>query len=244
MSGNHTVGYDTPLQDLSDPDKDYLGSRRIAENIFRLISNSPKEWMVRIGIYGEWGLGKTTILNHIELLARREKWPVVKFNPSFIDEKQELFLEIFCLVIEALEEAGYPIPDKYKLKAGGSKLANFISKANVIVPGSVKPYAKGVSYISGLMGPRLEDLREIVGSNPKSRIIFSIDDLDRCNPEIIPKLLLSINDIISLPGFAFVLPFDDNKVARAIEENFKGEGSGHEFLEKIYIAIKLIGKGC
>ena len=44
-------------------------------------------------------------------------------------------------------------------------------------------------------------------------MIAFIDDLDRATPELLPKLLLALREILDLPGFTFVLAFDNEIVA-------------------------------
>ncbi len=65
------------------------------------------------------------------------------------------------------------------------------------------------------------------------RLVVLIDDLDRCNPELLPQLLLSLRELLDLPGFTFLLAFDDEIVARALTENNPAWVEGSNFLEKI-----------
>jgi hypothetical protein len=48
-------------------------------------------------------------------------------------------------------------------------------------------------------------------------VIVFIDDLDRATPELLPKLLLSLREILDLPGFTFVLAFDNEIVADGLK---------------------------
>src|SRR5205823_2979995 len=59
------------------------------------------------------------------------------------------------------------------------------------------------------------------------------DDLDRCSPALIPQLLLSLRELLDLPGFTFILAFDDEIVAKALTEKNPAWIQGNDFLEKI-----------
>ena len=64
-------------------------------------------------------------------------------------------------------------------------------------------------------------------------MIAFIDDLDRATPELLPKLLLSLREILDLPGFTFVLAFDNEIVANGLVTANKAWGDGGSFLDKI-----------
>ena len=61
-----------------------------------------------------------------------------------------------------------------------------------------------------------------------------IDDLDRCAPELLPRLLMSLREILDLPSFTFLLAFDDEIVARALASANPAWIEGSNFLEKIH----------
>src|SRR5260370_6816215 len=60
---------------------DYLNRWPIAREIYGIATTGPRDWSVRVGIYGEWGTGKTSVLEFIRSMAQRDKQIVVTFNP-------------------------------------------------------------------------------------------------------------------------------------------------------------------
>src|SRR5208282_1366498 len=78
-------------------------------------------------------------------------------------------------------------------------------------------------------GDQVRMIREKLGGQ---RLVVLIDDLDRCAPELIPQLLLSLRELLDLPGFTFILAFDDEVIAESlVHKNPAWVGS--IFLEKI-----------
>ena len=76
----------------------------------------------------------------------------------------------------------------------------------------------------------------------KISVVFLIDDLDRCLPENVLKVLESIKLFLDIEGFAFVLAVDDDVVERGIIHRYKEYKdkdderpiiTGAEYLEKI-----------
>ena len=67
----------------------------------------------------------------------------------------------------------------------------------------------------------------------KRRIIIVIDDIDRLDASALPRVLLVVRDLLDLPGFSFLLPFDEAPVIAALQKHISADGSGEGFLEKI-----------
>lgn len=68
---------DRPVVERSE---DVLGRWGLARTIFDLISTGERETSLRIGVYGGWGEGKTSVLRMVETQARRASVPVCWFS--------------------------------------------------------------------------------------------------------------------------------------------------------------------
>jgi hypothetical protein len=64
------------------------------------------------------------------------------------------------------------------------------------------------------------------------RIAVLIDDLDRCSPANVVTMLETINVVMDVPGFVFVLALDYDVLVEAVRFRYP-HVSGHEFIEKI-----------
>jgi ATPase subunit of ABC transporter with duplicated ATPase domains len=62
-------GYDSAQRLKKDDD---LGRWRFAAEIAEVIRSTPTDWSARIGIFGKWGEGKSTILHFLEEMLRPE----------------------------------------------------------------------------------------------------------------------------------------------------------------------------
>lgn len=119
---------------------DLLNSEAIAKTIVNLITERP-DHPVTIGVHGDWGAGKSSVLEMIEAgLAGQEDVIVIKFNgwrfQGFEDAKISLIEEIVTELIEKrslLTKAKDEVVDIYKRidwlklakKAGGLALTAF-----------------------------------------------------------------------------------------------------------------------
>jgi len=57
---------------ISEFEADQLNRTSFARSISQLILNAPKNSSFRIGVYADWGEGKTSVLRLVEKLIREE----------------------------------------------------------------------------------------------------------------------------------------------------------------------------
>ena len=97
---NRAGGFDAPAVE------DVLGRWAFAREISLLATNAPADWSLRVGIYGSWGTGKTTVLGFVEHIVGQRGHIPVWFNPWGHGDKHEMFGELADAAREALGAAG------------------------------------------------------------------------------------------------------------------------------------------
>ena len=110
-------GYDAPE---SDPAKDHLGRQQVAAIIYRLLVDTPQDWSTRVGLFGAWGEGKTTVCKFVEQRAQADGHLLLWFNPWSARTLDELWGNFSIALIERLSKAGIEIQ--------GTALATFANK--------------------------------------------------------------------------------------------------------------------
>ena len=83
-------GYDSAQKLKKDDD---LGRWRFASEIASVIRSTPAAWSARIGIFGKWGEGKSTVLHFLEEMLKPEGNIVFYFTPWAVQELDELWAE-------------------------------------------------------------------------------------------------------------------------------------------------------
>jgi predicted KAP-like P-loop ATPase len=220
---------DRPVQTSSD---DRFGRWPFAQRIGQVIANRQDSSSIVIGVHAPWGDGKTSVLNMIvEELKKHEHLLVVHFNPwRFPDETQLLsgfFKSLASAVDASLETRGEKIGEIARKYAG---LLAPVSLLGLNAKDAVLGAAEGSPVVT------LEQLKERIErvlSESGKRIVVVMDDIDRLDKEEVQATFRLVKLSADFPNTAYILAFDEQRVAEALDEKYFGKGAGRNFLEKI-----------
>ncbi len=227
------MGYDAPL---NSTDEDLLNCRAVAREVVRIALESPRAWSVRIGIYAEWGAGKTTAMNFAQGDLERQGHLTTNFNPWHHSSEAGLMRSLFVAVAKRLEAAKLlTSKDRFVSATSeyGDSFFDFLNESGLKGIDSRATIAVGViDKVRGLFNPREETWARIVRDLGERRLIVFVDDLDRADPDLVPRVLLVLREVLDKLPIVFVLALDPAIVGAALRKHHPGFG-GLEFLEKI-----------
>ena len=217
-------------------DDDYLGMKAW----FDVIAGTAigNDGPFTIGIYKEWGYGKTTLLRlakqTVEEHPEGKNEPVVTvwFNAWQFEREAHPLFPLIAAITDAIEKrVGGKSDDKpSKLKKIGLSLRALIrgmklsGEVGVPLLGKVGVEFDAAAALTAedLLGKQTNPLQaellyhsafELLGDAAKgagkAKIVVFIDDLDRCNPENAVRLLENIKLVLAQKGFVFVLAVDN-----------------------------------
>jgi KAP family P-loop domain len=236
-------GFDSPV---STEESDDLGRWRFAEEIFSVAVNGPDDWCVRVGIYGEWGTGKTSVLRFIRKMAERDSHIVAWFNPWKHSNRDSLWRAFVLETYVALEKSfgGLVEAGDNRRKDMAKKVASGIKDAIGAIKGianftggesMVAVAGEGLNLLSKYLSFDAEDfdVTKIQQLLNGKRLIVVIDDMDRASAELVPEILYALKEVMDLPFASFICAFDPAVVGEVLRERHRGFGNGEMFLEKI-----------
>jgi hypothetical protein len=238
---------DAPIGSNSE---DLLARMPFVDEIVDLAITTPKEWSPRIGIYGSWGSGKTSVLNMIAERLVEAHHVVARFNPWGFGDTDEMFGALADAVLVAIEDQGDVIR---KFARNGEKITKALQKGakaagqatkhagEAGVPGA--GVARGViataGYVSGVLRrvfekKKITQLKGALDDLPQStRCIVLVDDIDRAEPALLPPLLFALHEVLVAVPITFVIALDPTVVGAALKVHHPGFGDGLAFLEKM-----------
>lgn len=207
------------------------------------------EMPMTIAVQGDWGSGKTSIMNLVNA-ELRDSVISVWFNTwKFSQFDMEDNLAIIFLTYLTTELEKYGGDSFFKefigfLKTSGKKGIQFIGDVTEQVIGSsvVKSTINDFLNISAIEAiDKLKEsfqksVDEIYKKNGNKRIVFFIDDLDRLQPVRAVELLEVLKIFLDCNNCVFVLAIDYEVVSQGIKEKYNNsldERKSRKFFEKI-----------
>lgn len=232
------------MRKLSTFDDDIYNRKIIAENLTKII-DSQKDSIV-ISLDSEWGTGKTTFIRMWkDMLDSNEeyntKFETLYFNAWENDYIKDPLLAIFSEMEKQIHEEDSKLKkgmDKIKIKAkpfgkavasasiklatagilnlDGVTLGDF-NEAELIKL-SEKLGELSIKEISADKTIRLRFKEEMTSyqKDINKKVIFFIDELDRCRPTFTIELLEVIKHLFNIENFIFVLSIDKQQLAHSV----------------------------
>lgn len=248
----------TPLWSDNPSELDLLGFADVTAPIAEAVLRDKLD-PVTVGIEGDWGSGKSSILAILGIQLQGDKTVVVipthpwEYDPA-TDPKATLIAEVLNAVREAAVErkGGWDklsgtVQDRFKSLARRVKVAKVIKLATNSVLSMGLPKIDEVIDLFGedeevIEEPTLQGFRDefakLMQELPDiERVVVLVDDLDRCLPPTVVATLEAVKLFLSVPKMAFVLAADRRTVSLAIATQYEPSPQaaemGRQYLEKI-----------
>lgn len=233
-----------PIDDIKD---DVLDRENFVINLSSTLINplTKKSTGVVVGLTGEWGSGKTSVLNLLEkeIKGSFQTSVVVRFNPWLISEEHDLITQFFAELIASFNEnrqvkkelLHYDLIDS--LVDYGEILAPVIDQ---IAPGIRDVFSKGIRKIlsrkDSLHLLRHKISKELLYIN--FPIVVLIDELDRVEDREVKKVAQLIKAVADFPNISYLVAYDNERVIEALGaeshlDQKERRLRGQRYLEKI-----------
>ncbi len=251
---NHFKLIDRPLDSI---EHESLGFKDYAHVLSDFIRSC--ETPLTIGIQGDWGIGKTSLLNMVaEDLTpedgRARQYPVVYLNTwqyAQFNSEEMLGAVILRGLIEEIKTVFH---DRRKHIVDGAKklFSGLVSAADQLAKNrygvSVRAAADaasndgidlGVTNSAALVRDyksKFEQLVDELIEEDWCKLVVMIDDLDRLRPERALELLEVMKNFLDVPNCVFVLAVDYAVIQRGVRAKFGTETQarhGKSFFDKI-----------
>lgn len=223
-----------------DVDYDLLERDGVINQLYRTILYSQPDNGYVISLEGDWGSGKTTILNHTRHLLEQDtdnRFILIdNFDPWVYGSQEALLLAMYDTLLRSIGVRYSPYRSKKLLE----QLSSVVTKE--YAAGSIlhSLFFGGNSPDDSLMKIR-QQISDFITATNKT-VVFFIDNLDRASADNIVLLLKIISTVFDFPKVVYVLAFDrgrmDNILGETREMNVR-------YMEKIIqqeIKVPPIGK--
>ena len=233
--------------------------------IVNIVKNSyPKFTM---GIFGDWGAGKTTLINSIDKALQTEKDLIIVRLEAWRYKREQFAL------VSMLKTIAYALPAEKQFEDLRQKLEtsaiNFLKKTPDILTSIITKYVSEEDEISQEMFDSFkkefnskiqliaeldrdavyfdgfEEIRKEIKNlrldNPAFRIIVFADDLDKCSPKKALEILEFIRVFHDIEGFIYIIGISQDMMVKLsdIENNETSIEGEHYIKNLIQVPITL-----
>lgn len=244
---------------VNDLESDHLERYQFARRLLKRVS--APDCSSAVGLYGGWGVGKTSILNLLNIINQQEKSPVSeKPKLEYIDVwpyeasgdlalpilvhmrsliggvPQENYSKSWRRIVGVLAQAGTDIALRKVLNLRLSEVKDYVDNLPDVSPDTMnlRDLETLVDDIRGAQNA-FRDLVQLASKAYQNRrIVFMIDNLDRCSPENVVRLLESVKNFLYAPNCVWVFAMDAGVIASYIDHKYEGTRmDGNSYLDKI-----------
>ena len=236
-SQNNVIG----ICDIANTGKDTLDIGRHAAALTKFIRYTATP--MTVGVQGEWGSGKTSLLNQIYTSLEKEGaykqiW-INSWEHSLLAQPEEALLKIINEIIQEMLGSDKNITNKDQV----TKVASNIFKGALRVGASIVGGTDASKVTNELLGGEKEgSIRELraqlnnlaaeiegLNSNPYEKIIIYVDDLDRIEPKNAVQILELLKNVFNIDKCVFILAIDYQVVVKGLKEKFGEQTEENEW---------------
>lgn len=232
---------DNPIQSIEE---DLLNRRLFSKELARSILSMKSDKSIVIGLYGEWGSGKTSIINMVieninnssKKVDQDEKPIVIMFNPwNFADQNQLIsqFFKQFSINLRKKDNSK-TIKKIGELMEIYGNIFNLIPLYGNTISGMIKSAGRilkkyGIKNLNDLDAIKQELNKFLV--EQKRKILIVIDDIDRLSNNEIKQIFQLVKSLGDFPNTIYLLSFDKQVIIKSL--NGSDNLSAEKYLSKI-----------
>ncbi len=186
---------------------------------------------MRIGLFGPWGSGKSSILSILENEELSDtNYKIVRFNPWIYSSEDDLINGFNTEVFFNFKVSSKKINTDW-IKKGADAVGSLLDKANINIE-KLGTFGIAASQVGNFLKSVLinkDTIGQIIEACDR-RVIFIIEDIDRCNINIIKPFLLYLREVLNQKDVVTIFVSDLSALNKGFDESSNLQG----FFEKIY----------
>ena len=225
-------------------DDDFLGIDSHAQALTNFIKQCSTP--LTIGIQGEWGSGKTSMLNSISNKLGSDRYKIITINAweqALLSKPEETLIKIVNEIIndltsdlKASDQLKSQVTNNFKQIAKGALRIASATAGGVATSQVVDELLTTNQNIINDLKKQLEQgTNEIIVKQKKyKKIIIYVDDLDRIDPPEAVAVLELLKNIFDIKNCVFVLAIDYQVVVKGLTKRFGKRTNENEWEFKAF----------
>lgn len=226
----------------NDVDYDLFDRSEIVNRLYRSIVHCQPDTSYVISLEGEWGSGKTTIINNVKKLMavntenHSDIVVIDDFDPWLFGSQEALLLAMYDTLIQHVGLRYSPAKSNRIVKG----IAQIVSE-NYTAGGLVYNLLHNENKCSDEVQVLKKRINAYLQTTNK-RIVFFIDNLDRAKDENIIFLFKLISLVFDLPGVVYILSFERERINTILKETHEFDPRFTEKIIQQEVIVPTIGE--
>lgn len=198
---------------------DLLERTKIINQITNTINNCNNDSKFVMSLKGEWGSGKTTILNNVKSKLNKDNLIFIDdFEPWVYGDNKSLLVAFFDTIMKNIN-CGFRINEINKFTK------TYLKTITTNVGYTADDFFENTTNIDRIK----EIINNYLESNNK-KIVLVLDNLERCSSEQILFILKTIHNLFDFKRIIYILSYDETTMKNHFESKLDID---YSFLEKI-----------
>jgi len=200
-----------------------------------LILNAPPDSSLRLGIYGGWGEGKTSVLHLMKLQLESAGHLCVWLTPWLFESREEVASALLSAIAEKLEINIRHLSAAQTAAAKTERIRHAAASSDIKYRLAEAIFGPALSrFVKDQVQENVQSVMALIEEKLAGRkLIVFVDDVDRVNPSQVPGLLLMLREALGQPNYFYVLALAPDVVERGLKAVNEAWGEPRQFLEKI-----------
>ncbi len=198
---------------------DLLERSKIINQITNTIINCNNNSKFVISLKGDWGSGKTTILNNVRDKLKKENLVFIdNFEPWVYGDNKSLLVAFFDIIMKNIN-CGFRINEINKFTK------TYLKTITTNIGYSADDLFESTTNINRIK----EIINDYLESNNK-KIVLVLDNLERCSSEHVLLILKTIHNLFDFKRIIYILSYDEIALKNHFESKLDID---YSYLEKI-----------
>jgi CheY-like chemotaxis protein len=223
--------------------QDPLGFDRIAAELATLVLASRESTPFTLGIEGDWGMGKSSLMKRLESRLKAEPGVKTLWFNAWTAGEGDVLEGLIKSVLERMDASMLRRAARNQSLMSGLRVATRVGARWLRVGDMVDDLWKQMSVdpnarneMRALVVDAMNQWRSKDDSVPQGRLLcVFVDDLDRCSPGNVFQVFEAIKLYLDAQGLMFVVGYHPAIVSQAIlaQKHYGDAVTPREYLEKI-----------
>ena len=244
-------------------EEDKIDRKEIVNRICLLVDNLQKDQHFCLALDGDWGSGKSFVLDMVEeKLKQHREYVIIKYDAWANSFYSDPLIAILSCLIDGIEDKLYLV-EQYaeKAKKAGKATLNALSKlsSKVNIFKSAIEGIKGIYKIlhnpismAELEGFKsyqdlLRETKQVLNDvtttreyrGKQTKLIILVDEIDRCLPDEQLKILERLHHLFDVKNCVVICALNKTSISKTFAKTYDGDGK--QYLRKFFDYVVHLG---